>query len=104
MQKALKVILIISIVINIILGFVLISRCPRHYTVNPNIYINKIDSLELELANIYSTRDSIRCAIDTIIVEINKNNNSYEEVRNTILSNSTNDDYLFFTEYLSKRK
>ena len=86
MQKALKVILIISIVINIILGFVLISRCPRHYTVNPNIYINKIDSLELELANIYRTRDSIRCAIDTI------------------LSNSTNDDYLFFTEYLSKRK
>ena len=96
-QKALKVILVISIAINIILGFILSTK---HKQVNTNVYVDKIDSLELEISKLQEVKDSVKEVIDTIIIEINKNNKTYEENRNVILSNSVSDDYLFFTEYL----
>ena len=103
MQKAWKIILTLSIIINLILGFIL-SNKSRSREFDSSIYTEKIDSLELELFTLQKTRDSIRSSIDTVIIEINKNEKNYEESRDIILSNSVSDDYMFFTEYLSKRK
>ena len=103
MQKAWKIILTLSIIINLILGFILSSKS-RSRESDFSIYTEKIDSLELELSTLQKTRDSIRSFIDTVTIEINKNEKNYEESRDIILSNSISDDYVFFTEYLSKRK
>lgn len=103
MQKAWKVILILSITINLALGFILLSK-PKSREPDYNIYIERIDSLESELSTLRQVRDSIRSSIDTITTEIGNNEKNYEEIRDVILSNSVSDDYLFFTEYLSKRE
>ena len=103
MQKAWKVILILSITINLILGFILLSR-PKNEEPDFSIYTEKIDSLELELFTLRQIRDSVRSSIDTITIKISDNEKNYEEIRDIILSNSVSDDYLFFTEYLSKRE
>lgn len=103
MQKAWKVILILSITANLVLGFILLSK-PKVRESNSRVYIEKIDSLELELSLIQQARDSIRGSIDITIVKIDNNNRDYEETRDIILSNSVNDDYVFFTEYLKWNK
>lgn len=104
MQKGWKAGLIISIVINLcFLGYILLSK-PKSIEANPNVYTEKIDSLGLELNALKQIRDSIRSSIDTITIEINNNKESYEETRDIILSNSVDDDYLFFTDYLRKNK
>lgn len=103
MQKAWKAVLILSITINLALGFILLSR-PKSEEPDFSIYTERIDSLELELYTLRQTRDSVRSSIDTITIEISDNEKNYEEIRDIILSNSVNDDYMFFTEYLSKRK
>lgn len=103
MQKGWKAVLIVSIVINLVLGYILISE-PKSIETNPNVYTEKIDSLGLELNVLKQIRDSIRSSIDTITIEINNNKESYEETRDIILSNSVDDDYLFFTGYLRKNK
>lgn len=103
MQKAWKVILILSITANLVLGFILLSK-PKIRESNSRVYIEKIDSLELELSLIQQARDSIRGSIDTTIVKIDDNNRDYEKTRDIILSNSITDDYVFFTEYLKWNK
>ena len=103
MQKACKVILILSITINLILGFILLNK-PKSKEPDFSIYTEKIDSLKLELFTLQQTRDSVRSSIDTIIIKIRDNEKNYEEIRDIILSNSASEDYMFFTEYLSKRK
>ena len=103
MQKAWKVTLILSITINLALGFILLSR-PKSEEPDFSIYTERIDSLELELSILQQTRDSVRSSIDTITIKISDNEKNYEEIRDIILSNSVSDDYLFFTEYLSKRE
>lgn len=103
MQKVGKIILVLSVVSNLILGFILLNKS-KDIETNPNIYINKIDSLELEISNIQKIRDSIRSSIDTVFINIKDNEKRYEKIRDTIRSNSVNDDYLFFTEYLKWNK
>lgn len=95
-----KVVLIISIIVNIILAFILISNKPVR--VVSNGYINKIDSLETILTKEKGKRDSISKEIDTIFINIKENNNKYEEKVSTIISNNVTDDYIFFTEYLQR--
>lgn len=103
MQKAWKAILILSITINLALGFILLSR-PKNEEPNFSIYTERIDSLELELSTLRQTRDSVRSSIDTITIKISDNKKNYEEIRDIILSNSVNDDYVFFTEYLRQNR
>lgn len=98
MQKA---VLILSITINLALGFILLSR-PRSEEPDFSIYTERIDSLEL--STLRQTRDSVRSSIDTITIKISDNEKNYEEIRDIILSNSVNDDYVFFTEYLKQNK
>lgn len=103
MQKAWKIILILSIVINFILGFILINM-PKEEEYDFDVYIEKINSLELELSSLKQVRDSVRNLIDTVFIKISDNEKDYEETHNIILSNNVTEDYLFFTEYLRQNK
>lgn len=54
--------------------------------------------------SIYMIRDSIKQEIDTNIILIERNNNYYEKVIDTIKHNSINDNYIFFKTYLKHNK
>ena len=101
MQKGWKVILSISILINLFLTFILLSK-PN--TTDSKVYTKKIDSLESVIGNLNVRKDSIRERIDTIEVFLDKVIMSYEEDRNVIVNNSIIEDYLFFSEYLKRNK
>lgn len=103
MHRIKEIILILSLIANIVLGCIL---CFRSSTVNSNsnIFIAQIDSLESELAKIRIKRDSVNKEIDTVYVKLKVVEKQYEEKYNNILSNSTSDDYVFFTDYLERNK
>ena len=44
--------------------------------------------------------DSIELEIDTVFITIEHNNIQYEKDINTIISNNTSEDYLFYREYI----
>lgn len=67
-------------------------------------YVNKIDSLQSEIDSITTLRDSIDQRIDTITITIEKTHIQYEEDRNTILNNTTSEDYVFFLEYIRNNR
>lgn len=67
-------------------------------------YVNKIDSLQSEIDSITTLRDSIDQRIDTITITIEKTHIRYEEDRNTILNNTTSEDYVFFLEYIRNNR
>lgn len=94
MQTTERIILIVSIIINIIVIYIV---CKPSKQISNN---SKIDSLELVLDSIKVKRDSIREHIDTIIIKIKTNEKYYKETVNTIIRNDVNDDYVFFLNYL----
>ena len=103
MQRIREVILILSIITNIALGYILYSNSSKVES-NSEEFIAKIDSLELELSNLEVKRDSINKEIDTVFVKLTVIEKEYEEKYINILSNSTSDDYVFFTDYLERNK
>ena len=103
MQRIREVILILSIITNVALGYILYSNSSKVES-NSEEFIAKIDSLELELSNLEVKRDSINKEIDTVFVKLTVIEKEYEEKYVNILSNSTSDDYVFFTDYLERNK
>ena len=103
MQRIRKVILILSIITNVALGYILYSNSSKVES-NSEEFISKIDSLELELSNLEVKRDSVNKEIDTVFVKLTAIEKEYEEKYINILSNSTSDDYVFFTDYLERNK
>lgn len=99
MSKALKIILFISLSTNILLGWLLVSRPPSNISRD---YQSEIDSLSIEISKLEKNRDSIQVIRDTIEVQLKSNESNYEEVRNTILTNNTSEDYIFFTNYINR--
>lgn len=99
MQKIYKIIAIILIFIIVL--YLLWDR--KRSVPNVDEYINKIDSLESIISNIHTKHDSIQVEIDTVYKEITRTKIKYEEIYSTISNNSTNDDYIFFTNYLKER-
>lgn len=98
-RKALLISLIFLIVI--ILGVIL--WYPRGNSVvleDTSKYIDQIDSLQREIDRVNSLKDSIDHKIDTVTIRIIENKVQYEKDRNTILNNTTSEDYVFFTEYV----
>lgn len=67
-------------------------------------FINKIDSLESKIDSIRTLKDSVEVRIDTVTKIIEKNTIKYEESRNTILTNTTDENYLFFCNYIERNK
>lgn len=59
---------------------------------------------EKEIIILYNELDSTKNEIDTIYVEINKVNDNYKKVINTIINNDSNDDFRFFIEYIGSQK
>ena len=97
-----EIILILSIILNIIFGYILFSK--KSNESNPEDFTIKIDSLESELANIENKKDSVNKEIDTVFIKLKVVEKEYEEKYNNVLTNSTNDDYVFFTDYLNRNK
>lgn len=101
-NKTRKTLLIsLYIITTIALGVILWD--PRSNSVvldNTSVYINQIDSLQKEIDYVSSMKDSIEQKIDTITIRIIENKVQYEKDRNTILNNTTSEDYVFFTEYI----
>lgn len=103
MQRIKEIILILSIITNVALGYILYSSSSKVES-NSEEFIAKIDSLELELSNLEVKRDSVNKEIDTVFVKLTVIEKEYEEKYINILSNSTGDDYVFFTDYLERNK
>ena len=103
MQRIREVILILSLITNVALGYILYSNSSKVES-NSEEFIAKIDSLELELSNLEVKRDSVNKEIDTVFVKLTVIEKEYEEEYINILSNSTSDDYVFFTDYLERNK
>lgn len=105
MSKRCLIVLSISLALNLILGYLLLMKKSEVGPV-PEIqeYIEKIDSLNSELDTIKERRDVVRERIDTVYVEIERTKVIYEKARNTIINNTTDDNLLFFREYLKRRR
>lgn len=103
MSKTWKVILSVSLAINLILGYLLYSE-PVPINSNSEKFIEKIDSLESELITIQEHRDKVKEKIDTIYIQLKNVDKEYEETRNRVIANSSDDDYCFFVEYLRRNK
>lgn len=67
-------------------------------------YIEKIDSLESEIDSLYKVRDSITEVIDTVYVKLNDINQKHEETVNTIINNTSSEDYCFFINYINRNR
>lgn len=91
MRKCFYVLIVVSI---LVLGYFTF----KSKKVDSNI--KKIDSLELEISAVKSKRDSIKGRIDTTIIKIKENEKYYKETVSTIINNTTDDDYIFFINYL----
>lgn len=106
MSKLIKAILIvlISLSLGFGIGYLVLPKPNCQEIPDTKEYVERIDSLESEISILQSKKDSIDTVIDTIYVRIEDNNKRYEENSNTIISNSTNDNYLFFTDYINRNK
>ena len=69
-----------------------------------NVDYNKVDSLETVVKTLEQKRDTIRERIDTTIIKIKENEKYYKEVVNNIVTNNTDDDYIFFINYLKSNR
>lgn len=64
--------------------------------------VDKIDNIEKQIDVLSNKKDSIRLVIDTIDNEIVYNNNYYEEVTNTIMSQPSDSDAAFIRYYICR--
>lgn len=97
-------IVIVSLFVGFGIGYLVLPKPVQQPIPDTKEYIERIDSLESEISVLHSKSDSIDTVIDTVYVRINDNNKRYEENSNTVINNSTSDNYLFFTEYINRNK
>lgn len=105
MSRLIKAILIviISLSVGFGIGYLILPK-PQNNIPDTKEFIERIDSLESEISILQTKKDSIDLIIDTVYVRIENNNKRYEENSNTIINNSTNDNYLFFTDYINRNR
>lgn len=101
MSKTWKVILSVSLVINLVLGYLLYSKSDP-VSSNSDEFVSKIDSLEFELTTLQEHRNKIREEIDTVSTQLRNVNKEYEKTHSRIIVNSPSEDYSFFVEYLRR--
>ena len=65
-----------------------------------NVFIEKIDKIESKIGSLQLKKDSIRTVIDSTHVKIITNEQHYQEVVNTIISQPTTADYDFVRGYI----
>jgi len=90
----------------IILGILAIAAYIYFADFSPpnNELLDKINELEYKIDSLNNKKDSIITVIDSTHIKIITNEQHYKEVVNTILSQSSNDDYEFITEYIRIRQ
>lgn len=103
MSKGWKIILFISLAVNLALGYFLYSKSAP-VSLDSEQYVAKIDSLESELTFIQEHRDKVKEEIDTVYVQLQNVDKEYVETRNRVIANSLDDDYCFFIEYLERNR
>lgn len=103
MSKTWKVILSISIAINLVLGYLLYCK-PVPSNSDSKEYIERINSLESELDSLQERRDEVREEIDTINIQLENVDKEYAKAIDNIISNSLDDDYRFFVEYIRRNR
>lgn len=89
--------ILISLTVGFGIGYLIFSR---PISDSREHYINRIDSLESEILLLQEKKDTT----DTIYIQLENNNRRYEETTNTIITNSVNENYLFFTDYINRNK
>lgn len=102
MQKVYKIILALSILINLILLFIVCERTVNTKGIDKGVYLNKIDSLEYKIDSLKSYIPGIKEKIDTVYIKIHENNDEYEENCSIIYNNSVLDNYDFFVKYIEE--
>lgn len=104
MSRTAKILIacIFTLAVGIALGFIFKSK--SIISSDCTEYIQRIDSLQSEIDLISHSKDSIDQRIDTITLTIEKTRIQYEKERNTILNNTTDEDYVFFLKYLGENK
>ena len=86
-----------------IIGFMVGYLFPKEtHIINDKEYLNKIDSLEFIINNNKNIIDSVNYEIDTIFIRIKDNKQNYEQIRDSILDNTVNEDLLFFSKYIQE--
>ncbi len=65
-----------------------------------NVFIEKIDKIESKIGSLQPKKDSIRTVIDSTHVKIITNEQHYQEVVNTIISQPTTADFNFVRGYI----
>lgn len=60
--------------------------------------------MELQIDSIYVIKDSIKTEIKTVYKTIEKNNKEYEKNVVHIVNNNTNEDCMFFHNYIDANK
>lgn len=104
MTKTGWIILSVSLVLNVVLGWLLFTRNKDPIKVPTTVvkYVERIDSLNSELDTIKEHRDQVKKSIDTVYIELENTKVTYEKACSTIVNNTTSDDLLFFREYLRR--
>ena len=103
MSKGKEIIFLISLGINLILGYLLYSR-PQKVNSDSEQFIMRIDSLESELTILQKDKVKIEEKIDTVFVELKSTNKEYVKACDSIIANSPTDDYRFFIDYLERNR
>ena len=99
-KKNWKILLVIAV------GIILWFCWPKDDPAVPDVseYVEKIDSLQYQIDSVSTLRDCVDQRIDTVTITIEKTHLQYEEDRNTILNNTTSEDYVFFLDYIRSNK
>lgn len=103
MPKTWRVILTVSLAVNLVLGYLLYNESDPVNS-DSKQFIEKIDSLESELITLQEHRDKVKEEIDTVYIQLENIDKEYVETRNSVIANSPDDDYCFFIEYLKRNK
>lgn len=85
----------------IVLIIILLVYPKKVVTKDSEEFIEKIDSSNSKIDSIYFIKDSIQEKIDTIYIKLQDNNKQYEEDINRIVTNTVNEDYSLFLNYIS---
>lgn len=94
----------------LIVALIILYGCAYYWVVNfsPRIdtqedqILREIDSLSSKVDSIRRANDSIRIVIDTTEIEIEHVYEKYIQIHDRIVSQSSDSDCVFFSNYLSK--
>ena len=89
-------VVVLFILENFFIWFYIVDKLDKR----DNVYIEKIDKIESKINSLQPKKDSIRMVIDSTHVKIVTNEQHYQEVVNTIISQPTTADFDFVRGYI----